>query len=424
MSFTAIAAPPAVEIDEIVRSAVAEWRSQPSDFPDLGNPLSRREQNFKERRADRCVAAIESELRSRNLATPKLAIERITAEMVEFIPEALDLDVPDEGPGVESLLKEGLAEVGFDLARRARRLDPTVSIVDILQAARNAWVACGVQAMLGKQIRLTPGIFAYSMLYPYSDNFLDDGSVSREAKLTFSERFESCLEGEQELAATRLEGVVWELVAMIEDEFPRDEYPGVWASLLAIHRAQTRSIDQMHREGLHSGGAPNRASRTLDLTVTKGGTSVLADAYLAAGHLTAFEAKVAFDWGVVLQLGDDLQDFHGDRARGSRTLFTGAAAFGALDGVTNKTFHFSRSVMREVAALPTCPAVMKSLLERSSRLFLIRSVAGAAPFFTKPYLGRLEQYSPFTFRFLKNRERRCYRRRAQYARLFEGAVGD
>ncbi len=419
---TRTAAPIATEIDEIVRSAVAEWQAQPADFPDLGPPFSPREQRLKQRRADQCVAAVESELKSSKVNGPQHALERITTEIVQFIPHALDLDSSQPGPSVECLLNDGLAEVGMDLSRRARKLDPSVSMIDILQAMRNAWVACGLQAMFGKQVTLTPGIFAYSMLYPYSDNFLDDGAISREAKLNFSDRFQSRLEGLHLSSVSRLEGIVWDLVGMIEDEFPRNLYPGVWASVLAIHHAQTRSIDQMHREGLRSAGATDRAVATLDLTVTKGGTSVLADAYLAAGHLTPFEAKVAFDWGVVLQLGDDLQDFESDRVRGSRTLFTGAAAFGALDGVTNKTFHFSRSVMREVAELPSCPAVMKSLIERSARLFLVRSVAGAAPFFSKSYVRRLQEYSPFTFRFLKNRERRCYRRRARYGTLLEAVL--
>jgi hypothetical protein len=421
-----------LDIRSLVRSAVANWKSQPVDFPYLGVPFGRLEQRGRERRADQCVSAVEAALRrmARTDTNPARTLQDITAHVVSFIPEALDLDNGSPVPQLRSLLNDGLAEVGLALARRARELDPSVSIVDILQAARNAWVACGLQLMLGKPMRLTPSIFAYSMLYPYSDNFLDDKAITREAKLRFSYCFERRLEGERLSAGNQREAIIWELVGMIEDEYSRDEYPDVWASVLAIHRAQTRSISQMHRtrELEHTChynanlGAANSASETLDLTFTKGGTSVLVDAYLAAGHLSGFEAKVAFDWGVVLQLGDDLQDLHGDRDRGSLTVFTGAAAFGPLDGVTNKTFRFSQRVMNEVASLSSCPPMLTSLLDRSSRMFLIRSVSGSPKFFNRSYLEQLEQYSPFRFMFLKSRERRCCRRRRDYGRLFERVV--
>jgi hypothetical protein len=420
---TCIAAQPILDIGEIIRAAVHEWQSQSTEFPDLGPAMHHSEQRRRERRADQCIRAVESELKALSPFgdTSQRVLNEITTQVVDFIPAALDLDQSAPGPCLRELLRDGMAEVGLELARRARQLDPTVSIIDILQAARNAWVACGLQLMLGKPMQLTPSIFAYSMLYPYSDNFLDDPATTRDDKLAFSERFERRLEGERLPSDNGHESIIWELVGMIEDEYPRFEFADVWASVLAIHHAQTRSISQMHREGSAFNGA-NRAFETLDLTITKGGASVLVDAYLAAGHLTAYEAKVAFDWGVVLQLGDDLQDLKGDTARGSLTLFTGASAFGPLDGVTNKTFRFSQSVMREVAALPTCPAVVTQLLERSSRMFLIRSVAGAAPSFSKAYLHRLEQHSPFRFGFLKSRERRCYRRRRQYGQLLETTV--
>ena len=132
------------------------------------------------------------------------------------------------------------------LAACAKSFDPSVSMIDILQAMRNAWVACGLQAMFGKPVRLTPGIFAYSMLYPYSDNFLDDGAVSREAKLNFSDRFQSRLEGLHLSSISRLEGIVWDLVGMTRSRMSFHEtfIQACGPLVLAIHHAQTRSIDQ------------------------------------------------------------------------------------------------------------------------------------------------------------------------------------
>ena len=99
------------------------------------------------------------------------------------------------------LLTNDFLPVGTKLARWARRFDPTLSMADITQACRNAWTACGLQPLLGESIGITPSILGYSLLYPYSDNFLDCEDVSGEAKLRFSERFRDRLRGQRISAA-------------------------------------------------------------------------------------------------------------------------------------------------------------------------------------------------------------------------------
>src|SRR5579863_5417575 len=89
----------------------------------------------------------------------------------------------------------------------------------------------------------------------------------------------------------------------------------------AIHGAQSASVRQMDARGCGD-------DELLRITCGKGGTSVLADAYLARGELTAEEAEFGFTWGVLLQLGDDLQDVGEDLERGSETLFTRAVRAG------------------------------------------------------------------------------------------------
>jgi hypothetical protein len=146
---------------------------------------------------------------------------------------------------------------------------------------------------------------------------------------------------------------------------------------------------------------------------------VLADAYLAAGDLSDEEARVAFEWGVVLQLGDDLQDFRADQLRGSCTLFTQAGGQGPLDGVTNQTFHFAETVMEGLQQLATCCQSLKDLLARSSRLLLIRSAAGIPEFYTHAYLEDLERHSPLRFDFLRSRENSLAHHSRSAGRIFE-----
>jgi hypothetical protein len=396
---------------DLVEDSIAEWQASPTGLPQLER-YDFGEQEQRERLLDCHLDAIDVELRqtSRTRTAAERTIARITSLFVQVSTYSLEID----DPHIQNLLESGFSQVGTDLARSARRLDPDVSMIDILQAARNAWTACGLQVLLGRTLRLTPAIFAYSMLYPYSDNCLDDPAIPCDAKLQFNERFRCRLKGERPPANNRREEIIWHLVGLIESQYARAAFPEVYNSLLAIHAAQQESLCQMERA--------REGCDVLRLTLAKGGTSVLADAYLAAGRLEPAEARFAFNWGVVLQLGDDLQDLYADQARGSLTLFTQAAERGSLDAITSKTFHFSGKVMEQMSDLASASAAMKELLARSSRMLLIRSVANAPEAYTGAYLAALERNSPFRFDFLREREKRFARRRRSYARLFEQVI--
>jgi len=289
-----------------------------------------------------------------------------------------------------------------------------VSTTDIMQACRNAWTACGLQALLTGNMRVTPSIFAYSMLYPYSDNYMDDPAIAREAKLSFSERFRRRLAGDPVLPANEREAAIWRLVGLIESQYSRADTPQVFDSLLAIHRAQEESLRLLRR------GRPAGAVDVLALSFAKGGSSVLADAYLAGGSVTGDQARFAFDWGVLLQLADDLQDVHGDRKRGLLTLFSQAAERGPLDEPTNRTLQFAQKVMAQLDAFRAPGSeVLKELILSSSYSLLIRSAGEAGELYTKPYLARLESWSPFRFAFWRERRAQLARRGNVLKRLFE-----
>ena len=91
----------------------------------------------------------------------------------------------------------------------------------------------------------------------------------------------------------------------------------VYASLLAIHHAQEQSIRLLRRGLARPAGVD-----VVRLSFDKGGTSVLADGYLAAGSLSGEQARFVFNWGVLLQLADDLQDVRQDCQDGMLTVFT------------------------------------------------------------------------------------------------------
>ena len=155
------------------------------------------------------------------------------------------------------------------------------------------------------------------------------------------------------------------------------------------------------------------------LSFAKGGASVLADAYLAKGFLGEVEKRFAFGWGIVLQLGDDLQDLGSDRERGFRTLFSSAAAQSPLDPLLTKTLNFANAVMESMRPLAGGREYLKELLRKNSVSLLITAAAEYSEFFTPAYLLRLERYSPLRFAFLRSRKERVARWLAPDTQIME-----
>ena len=53
----------------------------------------------------------------------------------------------------------------------ARKFDDDLPIGDIMQAMRNVWISNALQLLFGKEVYYSKANFAYSMLYPYTDNY-------------------------------------------------------------------------------------------------------------------------------------------------------------------------------------------------------------------------------------------------------------
>jgi hypothetical protein len=399
-------------VNQLLEESLALWRDCPACLPRFDRSFAPEEQAAREARMDCFLAALEGELHHppRTRAERAAMHERLTGSFLDFGRKGLAL----EERHLDLLIRGGLSSIGTLLARQARRFDPEVSVADIFQATRNAWTACGLQMLFGRGMCLSPSIFAYSMLYPYTDNYLDDQAFSRETKAGFNARFGERLSGGEVAPAGRHEELIWRLVDLIEGEYPRAAYPLVFESLLGIHRAQEKSLRLLRR------GPDADAESVLRLSFEKGGTSVLADGYLAAGDLTEAQARFVFNWGIFLQLADDLQDVREDRQNGVRTLFSLGAGLEPLDGLTNRTMQFGGRVMVMMHELPGVDCLaLRQLISRSSLSFMIRSAGDAAELHSTAYLDTIQALSPFRFEFLRERQRRFASHGALLARLFE-----
>jgi hypothetical protein len=399
-------------------ASAESWRACAHRPLPPGPVYSVQDQSAREQVYDGCLRTVESDLRYRPRTPADRAAfqDRLSAAFARFAASALGLKMP-----AIDLISHGFLPAGVEFARAARRFDSALAMPEIVQACRNAWTVYGLQPLFDEPSRITPSIVAYSLLYPYTDNYLDRPDTSPAAKRRFCARFRQRLRGERLPAHDAREASIWELVAMIEGQYPRELNPQVFDSMLAIHRAQEASIAQLGPDLID--GRPCTGDEILRISCAKGGSSVLADACLVRGWLTEQESQIAFDWGVLLQLGDDLQDIREDFRRGSATLFTRAAAAGIpLESLVSQLLNFSEAVGAELEDLPAGSATLKNLLRMSWRSLIISAVANAPEFFSPVFLRGLERSSPFRFAFLQARHKKLSSRRGLYAAVFNALI--
>lgn len=400
---------------QVARSA-REWDACFGLSMPPGSCYDTGEQTRREHIYDAAVGAVEQEARKRPCSAADRAAMQNELMKVFGRFAATALDLPEDAV---ALITNDFVYLGAEFSRQARRFDGHLGMEETFQACRNAWTAGGLQALLGVPITITPSILGYSLLYPYSDNYLDSKSVSAGQKSRFSARFRRRLCGETTAPLNDREAAIWASVALIEAQYPRAEFPRVYESLLAIHRAQEQSMVQAREFG------DCTPEELLRISFAKGGTSVLADAYLVSGDLEECDAELAFDWGAVLQLGDDLEDVRGDLRHGSSTLFTQAVrARKPLDSLAAQLLNFSEQTALRMNRFAHGSATLKNLLRVSWRSIVLSGIANSAEFFSPTFLDQVEAQSPFRFDFLRARNKQLARRNGIYAKLFKAILDE
>lgn len=311
----------------------------------------------------------------------------------------------------------GISNAAIDFFRMAREFDPNIPLSDIFQAARNSITANLIQLLMGLQVRVTPSLFAYSMLYPYTDNYLDDPSIPIEEKRSFNTRFRCRLLGDMVTPANNQERIINSLVQMIESEWDRIEFPCVYQSLLAIHSAQGKSLDLVG-----STFSPFEKD-ILGITFEKGGTSVLADGYLAAGALTFEQASTLFGFGAFTQLMDDMEDISFDLKEHCASLFSISAPYWKLDTLCNRFFHFGRNTIKDLNMFKGryVPEVT-GLITKCIDPMLLSSISNSLPYFSRSYQLEMESHLPFRFQAIKKLNSKINRHKPGLLKLVEESL--
>jgi hypothetical protein len=389
------------------------WRRSPTSLPDLGRTYTRAEQSQREAQLEDILHRLVGELRAIAPTLPEddAALEPLVGLFAELAQCMLDLG----DSHVAFIHSRDYRRALLRFFRDARRFDSRLAYREIYQASRNAAAMNGLQTLLGRPVELTPSIFAYSLLYPYTDNYLDDPGIPGSRKQRFNERLSVRLRGERITADDAREEPVYRLLSMIEKQHPRERSPQVFESLLAIHAAQIESLR------LLDCGRPLSAEELIAIGVAKGGASVLADGYLVAGTLSPEEADFMFAYGVFLQFSDDLQDVEDDLRAGLRTPISQAARDGPLDAWANRTLHFGHRVLARLELFPAPDlAPFKDLVRLAAVHLPLAAACRAETRYTRDYLISLGPHLPISAPAMRGLQHRLRRHRDAILRRMTG----
>ncbi|SFN32979.1 hypothetical protein [Proteiniclasticum ruminis] len=300
-------------------------------------------------------------------------------------------------PFLMEFMNLGFLESTEEFFERSQSFEPEFKPEDLFQAVRNVWIMNCLQLLFHNPVCLTSSIFSYSLLYPYTDNYLDDPNTSSKEKSSFNHMIYQKILGNPVSAPTPYEAKVCALLDNIEKEFPRDAYPSVYESLWYIQDAQSKSILQCNKEVL--------PQEILHLSFYKGGASVLADACLVKGNLSPNESTFAFGYGTFLQLLDDLQDRMDDASMNHQTLYSGIPVESHLDEYIEKLLRYIDCVLGSFET-ESNPKVPMNEVIRSCMRMMVESVVGKHPsYVSKNYYKSLESYSSVRLSFYPEMEK-------------------
>ncbi|MBK6281752.1 MAG: class 1 isoprenoid biosynthesis enzyme [Draconibacterium sp.] len=400
-------------VESYIDHFIKIWENSPVHFPGFNRfylevEKLEREKNFEQIQEKIKALQSRSAIKKLRNSNPE---SKFFPVFKSFLHDIFDFDQAH----LEIILSEEFRNVSKDFFYQARGFAPELSPENIYQGLRNVWIMNGLQLMMNLPVKITPSVFAYSMIYPYSDNYLDDPNISDHEKQEFSIRFNKRLHGENIIPLNHTESQLFQLVGMFEEQYNRSQFPEVYESLYAIQKGQTDSLKLLKKRGLTE-------TEIRRVCFEKGGTSVLADGYLVAGKLSQDQEQALIGYGIYLQLLDDIQDMKEDATALTNTMCT-SLENSDLDEFVNRTIHFGRTALEEMKCFEAPNVdVFLNLMNRSIETMIIESIGLNETGFSEQYLVEIEKSSPLHFDFIRRKKSESKSQRfAMFRKYFEQA---
>jgi len=278
-----------------------------------------------------------------------------------------------------------------EFLRQTRQFAPELSIDGIGQAARNYIVYLMFDELNQMDHNFNTACFGYSMLYPFTDNYIDSNEHSDEEKKQYNQLIRDKIEGNLIYPNSTHQKKTCELLQAIESKYPRDNNPTIFNLLLMMLEAQENSLLQQTIIDTLT------IEERLDISLYKGGISVLIDRFFVEKEITEDDLHFYLEFGFFLQLADDLRDIEEDSKNGNQTIFTLDLRFEHQEKIVNKMLQFLYRIMNSYLVENND---FKNFILSNCYQLIYLSVAGSKCFFSKEYLDKLENYLNISYLYL------------------------
>lgn len=364
-----------------VKSVTDIWKTISAEVDgEMFRSVSAREQGENDTRCREVWGRMNGLLKSFPQAVYGQKMWREKAEKV--LDDAMDKDVMFQLGQLPGNVRSGFLEATRTFIRHTRGFDRGLVLDDLGQALRNYFVFFMLCLADDSNRWFHEAIWGYSLLYPYTDNFLDGDKTGRE-KAAFNFRLEQKLKGLETKAGEELEEKVFSMVEAIESVYPRKIFGGLYDFLLMIYDAQIKSLQQQ-------GKTEKTAEELLIMSAYKGGASIYVDQCMIDGYLKQKDILFLTGFGLFLQLADDLQDVEEDAVNGHQTLMTLSAEEGTLDEVVGRLLSFLKYVFENYW---TGEETYKGFVLDNSVQLIIMSVFQQGKYFSEDFIKQISEWS-------------------------------
>lgn len=298
--------------------------------------------------------------------------------------------------GIHNAMKQEEIEAFYEelmvFLKKVRHFSPELRFDEIGQAIRNYIVYAMFKVIHQVPSGFSSAGFGYSMLYPFTDNYIDSIKPSPSEKREYNQLIRDKILGKEVSADCSHHKKTCDLLQAIASEYPREKDDRIYTLLLMMLEAQEESLRQQNRELALS------EEERLTISLFKGGVSVLVDRFLVHKELTQADLHFYLGFGFFLQLADDLQDIKEDSENGHQTLFTVSINQEKEEKLLNKLLNFLHSIMDTYSAENDS---FKNFVLASSDQLIFTSLFGSKEFFTLEYQRQMEAYLPVTSSYLE-----------------------
>ena len=278
----------------------------------------------------------------------------------------------------------------FDFLRQVRKFAPELSFEDIGQAIRNYVVYVMFKEINLIQTGFSMAGFGYSMLYPFTDNYIDSINYSSSDKVIYNQIIRDKIEGKEVFPKSIHHRKTCDLLQAIASDYSNDQSSHVSKLLLMMLEAQEKSIIQQKQDMILT------HEERLDITIEKGGISVLIDRFLINKECTKDDLIFYLGVGFFLQLADDLQDIKSDYMQGYQTVFTDDLNSEHEEKLVHKMLYFIHDIMVSYQADNDH---FKNFILSNCYQLIYTSVIGSKEFFSDEFLDKIGKRLPVSYTF-------------------------